>query len=70
MNKHGIAVRNRKTNQLIEFIECDTGRPALRMLSGRRMNLHQDYDAQEDFVDEAEIQQIKDREKVVERLEG
>lgn len=66
--KHGIAVRNKKTKQLVQFIECQYGSPALRVLSGVRMNLHKEFDAQEDIIDEKEIELIKDREKMVRRL--
>lgn len=54
--KHGIAVREKKTNRLVEFIECETGRPALRILSGIRVNMNKDdYKAEETFVEEDEI---------------
>ena len=66
--KHGIAVRNRKTKVLVQFVECSYGSNTLRMLSGVRMNLHKDFDAQEDIVEEEEIKLIKERQKVVERL--
>ena len=66
--KHGIAVRNKKTKQLVSFVECQYGSPALRVLSGMRMNLGKEFDAQEDIIDEKEVALIKEREKVVERL--
>lgn len=50
---HGIAIRERKTNKLVHFIECETGRPALRVLGGVRINLdHKNYKAEEEFTDE------------------
>ena len=66
--KHGIAVRNKKTKQLVQFVECQYGSSALRVLSGVRMNLHKEFDAQEDIIDEKEIALIKEREDVVKRL--
>lgn len=57
--KHGIAVRSKKTNQLVEFIECDVGRDALKILSGIRINMnHEDYKADETYVKEEEIDLI------------
>ena len=56
--KHGISVRERKTNELVEFIECETGRPALRILSGIRINMGPDYKASEDYVALKEIKEI------------
>jgi len=54
--KHGIAVREIETGKLVKFLECDVGRPALRILSGVRMNLnHEDYEATEDMATQEEI---------------
>lgn len=56
--KHGIAIRERKTNELVEFIECDTGRDALRVLSGIRINMGSDFEASETFIEEDEIKKL------------
>jgi len=57
--KHGIAIRERSSKKLVEFIECGLGREALQVLSGVRINLGSDFDAQEDFVEESEITKMK-----------
>ena len=58
--KHGIAVREKATKKLVEFLECPTGQSALRILSGRRHNLDQEnYYAEEAMVDETEISAIE-----------
>ncbi len=57
--KHGIAIRDRRTGELIEFIETATGRSALQVLSGVRINMGSDYKAEEDMVSESEIAKIK-----------
>lgn len=59
MTKHGITIRKKKSNILVEFIECRTGNHALRVLSGVRHNLGNDYKASEEFVSEEEINAIK-----------
>ena len=57
--KHGITVREKKIDNLIEFIECPTGNNALRILSGIRINMnHEDYKASEEMVEESEIQKF------------
>jgi len=58
MKKHGIAVREIKTKKLVEFIECATGRPALKILGGIRINMSPNYRASEEFVTEKEITEI------------
>ena len=55
---HGISVRDRKTKELVEFIKCDYGRPALSVLSGIRMNMSPEYVATEENVSEDEIKTI------------
>jgi len=60
MRKHGITVRERKTNNLVKFIECLRGRPALQILGGIRINMSPDYKASEEFVSEEEIAKIKE----------
>ena len=57
--KHGITVRERKTEKLIEFIECETGNSALRILRGIRINMGSDYRASEEFVELSEIDEMK-----------
>ena len=57
-SKHGIAVRDRKTGELIDFIETDTGSQALRVLSGIRINMGSDYKASEEFVSHDEISKV------------
>lgn len=58
--KHGISIREKDSGLLIEFIECETGRRALKILSGARINLnHDDYKASEEFVEQEEIDGIK-----------
>ena len=53
--KHGIAIRNKQTNQLVNFIECSTGKGSLTILNGVRTNLnHPEYKAEETFIDERE----------------
>ncbi len=60
MDKHGITIREKKTNKLVEFIKCGTGNTALRILSGVRMNLnHDEYTAEEGFVSQTEIDAIE-----------
>lgn len=59
MTKHGITIREKDTNLLVEFIECQTGNHSLRVLSGVRHNLGEDYKASEEFVSEEEISAIK-----------
>ena len=52
-SKHGIAIRNRKTKELIEFIECDYGKVALRVLGGVRINMDtKRYIASEEVIAE------------------
>lgn len=54
--KHGITIREKKSNKLVEFIECPVGNPALRILSGVRINLnHEEYMTEEGFVTEEEV---------------
>ena len=60
MSKHGIVVRERKTKKIVEFIECATGRPALKILSGIRINMSPDYKASEEFIDEKDLPQKDD----------
>jgi hypothetical protein len=57
--KHGIAIREKKTNVLVEFMECETGNRALKILAGCRINLnHEEYKANEEEVEEKEIQEV------------
>jgi len=56
---HGIAVTERKTKELVEFIPCAFGNPALRILSGIRINMSPDYKAEETFVTQKEVDSIK-----------
>jgi hypothetical protein len=57
--KHGITIRRKEDKALVEFFECETGHQALRVLSGVRHNLGEDYEASEDFVEEKEIEECK-----------
>jgi hypothetical protein len=59
VHKHGIAIREKATKKLVEFYETPTGRSTLRVLSGVRHNLGEDYKAEEEFVDEKEIEEAK-----------
>jgi len=61
MSVHGISIKHRDTKELVEFIRCDVGRDALRVLSGVRINLGDNYVATEDFATEEEIQEMKTR---------
>jgi len=57
--KHGITVRERATNKLVEFIECAIDSSALKILLGITMNINKtDYKAEEEFVKEEEIENI------------
>ncbi len=56
---HGIAIREKKTKKLVDFIPCDVGNRALKVLSGVRINLGNNYDAQETFVKQEEIDLIE-----------
>lgn len=62
-SKHGIAIRERPTGRLVEFIVCGTGREALMVLSGVRRNLGRGFDAQEEVIKESEIVEMKETEK-------
>jgi hypothetical protein len=57
--EHGISVRERKTNKLVEFIKCETGRPALNILKGIRINMGSDYKATEEMIDPEEVNKLK-----------
>ena len=60
MGIHGIAIREKKTKKLDEFMECDVGREALKILGGVRINLnHEDYYAEETMVEQSEIDAIQ-----------
>jgi len=55
--KHGITVREKSTNKIVDFIECETGRSALRVLSGIRINMnHNDFKASEEYVSPEDIE--------------
>ena len=56
---HGVSVRDRKTKELVEFMPCDYGKPALRILSGIRMNMSHEFIASEENVSQSEIDSIK-----------
>lgn len=58
--KHGIAIREKATKKLMEFVECGTGQEALLVLSGVRRNLnHEDYRANEEFVNNEELAKME-----------
>lgn len=38
-----VLIMERKSNKLVEFIECETGRSALSILSGIRINMSPDF---------------------------
>ena len=61
---NGIAIRERDTNKLVEFMEC-SGREALQVLRGSRINLnHADYKSNEEFgVNEEEVKKMKEENK-------
>jgi len=50
--KHGIKIIERKTGDVVKFIPCNTGREALKVLSGVRRNMSEDYKAEEGFIDD------------------
>ena len=58
---NGITIREKSTNKLVEFIEC-SGREALQVLGGSRINLnHDDYKSTEEFgVTEEEVKKMKE----------
>jgi len=59
MEKHGIAIRQKKTKKLVKFYECEVDR-ALRILSGVRYNLDtKNYTANEEFVKDTELTELK-----------
>ncbi len=60
MTKHGISVRHKQTNELVEFIECETGRPALQVLAGIRINMSTEYKAEESDVNKEEIIKLEE----------
>ena len=49
--RHGIKIIERKTGNVVKFILCGTGRAALKVLSGVRRNMSNDYEAMEGFMD-------------------
>ena len=49
--KHGIKIIERKTGDVVKFIPCNTGREALKVLSGVRRNMSEDYKAEEGFME-------------------
>ena len=57
---NGIAIREKSTKKLVEFIEC-SGREALKILAGSRINLnHDDYQSKEEFgITEDEVKKMK-----------
>jgi hypothetical protein len=58
--QHGIAIREKGTKKLIEFIPCHTGASALRVLSGVRRQMDTArYTASEDYVRNDEIAAIE-----------
>jgi len=59
--KHGIAIREKETNKLVGFMECEPGQSPLIILSGCRINLDKEfYKANEEFVKEEEIEKIEE----------
>ena len=58
---NGIAIREKSTKKLVEFIEC-SGRSALQVLGGSRINLnHDEYQSNEEFgVTEEEVKKMKE----------
>ena len=56
---HGVSVRNKKTKELVEFIETDYGRTTLSVLSGIRINMSPEFIAQEENIEQSEISAIK-----------
>lgn len=55
MKKHGVTIRKKKTNEIVDFIECDFGRTSLVVLSGIRRNLSPDFVAREETIDSSEL---------------
>jgi hypothetical protein len=50
--KHGIAVREKDTNKIVDFIECRYGMSALRVLSGVRTQMDaKKYKASEEIIE-------------------
>ncbi len=56
---HGIAVYEKSSNKVVEFIECDVGRPALKVLSGIRINMSPDYKAEETSLEKSIVEGLK-----------
>ena len=57
--KHGIAIREKGTDKLIDFAECSVEK-ALKVLSGIRHNINNErYYASEEYVDDKEIENSK-----------
>lgn len=56
---HGISIRHRKTKEIVKFIKTDYGTPALKVLSGVRINMSPDYVASEEIITEEEYNNIK-----------
>ena len=56
---HGIAITERKTGKLVDFIKCGLGRQALSVLGGVRINLDKQYKADETFITEEEYTAVK-----------
>lgn len=57
--KHGIAITEKVSGKLIEFVECQTGRVALKVLMGIRHNLnHNEYKAEETIISLCKINKI------------
>lgn len=58
--EHGIRIEERESGKLVNFIKCATGRSALRVLGGVRINLGDDYKATEGFATAQEIAKAKE----------
>ena len=59
MSVHGIAIRERADNSLVEFVKCGLGREALMVLSGVRRNLGSPYKAEEEVITTEEWNELK-----------
>ena len=56
---NGIAVIDKKSDKVIHFIEA-SGRSALRVLSGIRINMSPDFRAEERFIHDDVLIKIKE----------
>jgi len=61
MTKHGITIRDKKTKELVKFIECDYGRKALIILSALRTQTDLKRFSVEEEIISDDLQEIRER---------